>query len=99
MKGRPMHHKRLPARRRRMIAVLVLGLLLFCAQSMAQQQEGVARSDSLSYVSPGKEAYLKLAEKAEAMLRGDVLGVCFPRAVDAKNGGYFEWLTRDGHVV
>lgn len=96
MKGRPTRHDRLPARRRRMIAVLVLGLLLFCAQSMAQQQQqDVAQSDSLSYVSPGKEAYLKFAEEAERMLRRDVLGVWFPRTVDAENGGFYSNFTRD----
>ena len=73
MEGRPLSHKRSPARRRLIVAV-ALGFAL-CVESMTQRQQGVARGGLTSYLWPGKKSYLKFTEEAEAMLRRDVLGV------------------------
>jgi mannobiose 2-epimerase len=48
-----------------------------------------------TYLSPGKENYVKLADEMEITLRRDVLRVWFPRAVDKENGGFFSKFTRD----
>src|SRR4051812_31304855 len=95
MGGGPMLHQRWPARRRRLIAALVCALTL-CAVGLGQRRQEAARPDgAMNYVAPGKEAYLKFAEEAEGMLRRDVLGVWFPRTVDAENGGFYSNFTRD----
>jgi mannobiose 2-epimerase len=49
----------------------------------------------MTYLSPGRETYLQLADEAEAALRRDVLGVWFPRSVDTTNGGFRSEFARD----
>jgi mannobiose 2-epimerase len=71
-------------RGKRTLAALALALSAVCA----------ARGQT-SYAPPSQETYLKLAEEAELMLRRDVLGVWFPRTVDAANGGFHANFTRD----
>jgi mannose/cellobiose epimerase-like protein (N-acyl-D-glucosamine 2-epimerase family) len=45
--------------------------------------------------APTPEAYRKLADAAEALLRRDVLDVWFPRSVDGANGGFHASFARD----
>jgi cellobiose epimerase len=61
-------------------------------------QESRTQTNSASPVrniAPEKDNYLKFADEMEATLRRDVLGVWFPRSVDAVNGGFYSNFTRD----
>ena len=69
--------------------ILLLTILL--AAPLAVSNSGA----QANYARPGKETYLKLAEEAEEMLRRDVLGVWFPRAVDTEHGGFHSNFTRE----
>jgi mannobiose 2-epimerase len=71
------------------LALTLLLITVLAAPAVAKQggRAGPAR--------PGRETYLKLAAEAEAMLRRDVLGVWFPRAVDRERGGFHSNFTRD----
>jgi mannobiose 2-epimerase len=42
----------------------------------------------MTYLEPGRETYLKLANETEVALKQDVLDVWFPRTVDEDHGGF-----------
>src|SRR5829696_1981347 len=75
----------------RVIAALALSCAVCTLEGAAQS----SAADSLAYAKPTRDAYLKLASEAEAMLRRDVLGVWFSRTVDAEKGGFYSNFTRD----
>jgi cellobiose epimerase len=52
-------------------------------------------ASSREILEPTRVNYLKLAAETDAALRRDVLGVWFPRTVDATNGGFLCNFTRD----
>ena len=54
-----------------------------------------AAPDAITYLPPGKEAYLRFASEIEAMLHKDVLDVWFPRSVDNVHGGFQSNFARD----
>lgn len=66
---------------------LVGGMALACAV-------GAARAIGAAE-EPPKGLYSKLADEVEGALRGDVLGVWFPRCIDTENGGFRSDFGRD----
>ncbi len=67
--------------------------LLSAAQSPAVAP--AAKPESITYLAPTKENYLKFADEAEGMLRRDILTPWFPRNVDNENGGFYSGFTRE----
>src|SRR4051812_39048735 len=84
---------RQPRIRVRLLAVLML--LSFCIVCAPEYLAQESQPAPVSFAKPTKDAYLKLADEVELMLRKDVLGVWFPRAVDEKNGGFYSDFTRE----
>lgn len=72
-----------------------LVLLLACALAAPAPAAAQENGGRTAYAPPGGGSYLKLAAEAEALLRRDVLGVWFPRTVDAERGGFHSNFTRD----
>jgi mannobiose 2-epimerase len=68
-----------------------------CTQKATAQSATPAPTQPkpITYAAPNKSTYLKLADETEAMLRRDVLGVWFPRAVDHQHGGFYSDFARD----
>jgi cellobiose epimerase len=78
---------------RRLVA-LSASASLTVAQLTAQSPARPPQSDAYVYAPAVKSAYLKFADETEALLRRDVLGVWFPRAVDREHGGFRADFTR-----
>jgi len=75
-------------------------VLAFCSATSAQKAETqappvAAKPDTITYLPPNQETYLKFADETDSMLRRDVLDVWFPRTVDNQNGGFYSNFTRD----
>lgn len=79
--------------RARLVAMSML--LSFCVvyapESLAQESP----PQSASFARPTRDAYQKLADEVESVLRKEVLGVWFPRTVDELNGGFYSDFTRE----
>ena len=56
---------------------------------------GKASTTAGADLAPTAESYRRLADETEAALRRDVLGVWFPRAIDADKGGFHSDFARD----
>ncbi len=77
----------------RLLAMFMfLSLGVVCATTCLAQE---SQSASATFAKPTRDAYLKLADEVETMLRKEVLGVWFPRTVDEKNGGFHSDFTRE----
>jgi mannobiose 2-epimerase len=81
----------------------LMSLIFFSALEFAPVHPTMAQGPAasspkpkpISYLTPTKENYLKLADETEAALRRDVLDVWFPRCVDKQNGGFYSDFSRD----
>ncbi len=51
--------------------------------------------DAITYLPAGKAAYQHFAAESETMLQQDVLGVWYPRSIDAVHGGFNADFARD----
>ena len=68
--------------------ILVAVTLGGTAEGAPHPASPAGEAKPMAYLEPGRATYLELADEVEAALRRDVLGVWFPRAVDADNGGF-----------
>lgn len=66
--------------------------ILLCVAAVPSSAQAPASNE---VVPPTRETYLRLAAETEAALRTDVLGVWFPRSVDAEHGGFRANFNRD----
>ena len=77
----------------------VIVLILVCASCLRGGAQTTPtpfnKITAITYLAPGKDNYLKLADEMETTLRRDVLGVWFPRSIDHENGGFYANFTRD----
>lgn len=79
-----------------MRTVLLLFVALVTSALSAQKPIlPAATPKPITYLTPSKDNYLKLADEVEAMLRQDVLAVWFPRCIDNQNGGFYSSFSRD----
>src|SRR5437763_952220 len=78
----------------RQLVVLSASVSLIVVQVAAQSPAPSPQADTYVYAPASKATYLKFADETEALLRGDVLGVWFPRAVDREHGGFRADFTR-----
>lgn len=78
-------------------ALIIAAILYATAQLPATcaARQKPAPPPPITYLTPTRENYLKLANDIETALHEDVLDVWFPRAVDNANGGFRADFTRD----
>jgi cellobiose epimerase len=89
----------MPRSRMRLLVASMLAVAGAICSQTALAQPPATRSaiapKPIVYAPPTKANYLKFADETEGMLRRDVLGVWFPRAVDNEHGGFHSNFARD----
>jgi mannobiose 2-epimerase len=79
-----------------LFSLVLASCLIPLPHARAQQAPAVAASpDPVTYLLPGKDAYLHYAKQTETMLHQDVLDVWFPRSIDHFHGGFSSNFSRD----